>query len=187
MPSPYERFIPPGATLVDPDGTDAAVYTYEHATASGKTRLAAIAYSGKGAKPVFHEAYMSEAGRAERVKAFIAGRHAAAEYKRKAAEERKRPHDYKAGDILVSSWGYEQTNVDFYEVTEVPSPMMVIMRKIGGHRTDTGYESGTVLPVPGAFIGAPMRKKVSSGAVSLTSYSSAFRWDGKPKHWSSYA
>ena len=38
-------------------------------------------------------------------------------------EERKKkaqqPHSLKVGDILYCSWGYDQTNVDFFKVSEV--------------------------------------------------------------------
>ena len=36
----------------------------------------------------------------------------------------------KKGDILVSSWGYEQTNIDFYKVVGV-TPKSVKIVKLG--------------------------------------------------------
>ena len=39
--------------------------------------------------------------------------------------------DLKAGDLFSCSWGYEQTNVDFYQVVEVKKSSFVI-REIGG-------------------------------------------------------
>ena len=33
----------------------------------------------------------------------------------------------KQGDILVSSWGYEQTNVDFYEVVKVTAKTVTLI------------------------------------------------------------
>lgn len=43
----------------------------------------------------------------------------------------------KAGDIFYCSWGYDQTNVYFYEVARVTATKAE-MRPIGGHRTDAG-------------------------------------------------
>lgn len=37
----------------------------------------------------------------------------------KPKEEIKRNHNVKVGDIFVASWGYEQTNLDFFLVTEL--------------------------------------------------------------------
>jgi hypothetical protein len=53
------------------------------------------------------------AQRAEYIAGFIAGRKQAAEAKAKRQAERKAPHTLKVGDILVSSWGYDQTNIDY--------------------------------------------------------------------------
>lgn len=37
----------------------------------------------------------------------------------KPKEEIKRNHNVKVGDIFVASWGYEQTNLDFFVVAEL--------------------------------------------------------------------
>lgn len=39
-------------------------------------------------------------------------------------------HNYKVGDILYDSWGWEQTNIDFYEVVEV-SEKSIVIEEIG--------------------------------------------------------
>ena len=33
----------------------------------------------------------------------------------------------KQGDIFVSSWGYDQTNVDFYEVVKVAAKTVTLI------------------------------------------------------------
>ena len=33
----------------------------------------------------------------------------------------------KQGDVFVSSWGYEQTNVDFYEVVKVTAKTVMLI------------------------------------------------------------
>lgn len=90
------------------------------------------------------------------------------------------------GDIFSSSWGYNQTNIDFYQVTR-KMKAMVVLRKIakkvvGG----VGTPSEKVMPIPNKFTGSPIRKKVKSGWrgkawIDLTSYSGASPWDGKPE------
>jgi hypothetical protein len=37
----------------------------------------------------------------------------------KPKEEIKRTHNVKVGDVFYASWGYEQTNLDFFLVTEL--------------------------------------------------------------------
>ncbi len=94
----------------------------------------------------------------------------------------------KVGDILYSSWGYDQTNIDFYQVIEVRGKMVVI-QSIGSEVTEyTGLDQWTVMPRKDSFRGEPMRKLVqrpydgNGYYLHLESYSSAYLWDGQPKH-----
>lgn len=95
----------------------------------------------------------------------------------------------EVGDIWYSSWGYEQTNIDWYQVTKA-SKCNVWLTPIKGTRKDDGFMSGTTVPLPNEFCGKEKRhkfKKYSKAyCCSLTSYSSAFEWDGKPKRYSYY-
>jgi len=94
----------------------------------------------------------------------------------------------EAGDIFYSSWGYEQTNIDFYQVTKV-SDSMVTLRMIAQDATEHDMR-GTCTPRPGEFIGNPIRRKPrGNGAEALLkikSYAYAYPWDGKPKNFSTY-
>jgi hypothetical protein len=89
------------------------------------------------------------------------------------------------GDIFVSSWGYNQTNIDFYEVVRKMKTMAAfrkIAKKVVGGQ---GQASEKVMPMPGKFTGPAIRKKVKAGWkgdawIDLTSYSGASLWDGRP-------
>lgn len=50
---------------------------------------------------------------------------------KKAEAKRNLINPYKVGDILYSSWGYDQTNVDFYQIVEVMAKS-IELRKIKG-------------------------------------------------------
>lgn len=84
----------------------------------------------------------------------------------------------EVGAIFVDSWGYEQTNIDFYEVVAKPSAKTVIVREIAC-RTEEGSEmshgmADNVFPVRGAFIGPEMKKRIDSyGGFKTSSFSSA--------------
>lgn len=103
-------------------------------------------------------------------------------------------HDFKVGDILVSSWGYEQTNVDWYQVVGVTAKSVKI-REIKGRVQETGFMSGESVPIPDAFIdnlwfGEQKTARINSfGRVNITSdgHITAKKWDGYPKHVSWYA
>ena len=92
----------------------------------------------------------------------------------------------KVGEILYCSWGYDQTNVDWYEVLAVTKASIKI-RKISGRVIESGQGSDKVVPVPGSADPAAKvltkRVKQYDGRynVTISSYSSAYLWDGKPQ------
>lgn len=87
------------------------------------------------------------------------------------------------GDVLYRSWGYDQTNVDFYEVTEKPSAATAVIVGISAKSvagSSHGGMSDEVVPLKGSFGDHPSKKIIRSlGDLSL--------WDGRPKYRSWYA
>lgn len=158
-------------------------------------RPAAMGFIFDRAKPEFNYAYASAERLEKHLAEFFDSAKASESYKverdvkRKA--ERATPHPLKVGDILVSSWGYDQTNVDFYQVVSVPSAHFVEIRPIGGKTVEdsgNGYDRGNCVADPDHFTGPAFRKRAShSGTVVIESYRSAYPWDGRPRYWSSYA
>jgi hypothetical protein len=184
---PRESYLPknnPTLKLVDSQGTDAVVYTYEH---NGK--LLAIAFHGKSNSPDWHYNFGKEEGRQARIQSFIDGRKRHAEYRAERKAERQKPHTLAVGDIMVSSWGYEQTNVDFYQVIRVIGKNTVEIREIKQTYRETGSMCGYVKPIKDAFVEKAelMIKRVNENAVRMNSFSHAIKWDGSEKYTSSYA
>lgn len=104
----------------------------------------------------------------------------------KYQEEKKQ---FKTGVILYSSWGYEQTNIDFYQITERKKDF-VILQKIGAKKSydDNFNDRGSCVADPSVKIGEPFRKKISKYAsINLNTYSWCGLWDGRSLGWSSYA
>lgn len=60
---------------------------------------------------------------------------------------------YKLGDILHHSWGYDQTNCDYYQVVGV-KPASVILRPIGAQTVPNseGFMSSRLMPVRDNFL-----------------------------------
>lgn len=100
----------------------------------------------------------------------------------------------KAGDILTSSWGWEQTNVSFYKVLK-RTPKQVQLQEIGAKKTesDTLAMQGTSVPDESVKRSGTFRKKVSTSytgdeeMVGIESYELAKLWDGTPEKFTSYA
>jgi hypothetical protein len=99
---------------------------------------------------------------------------------------------YKVDDVLSSSWGYDQTNVDFYKVVAVKKSL-IELRRLKSETKENGFMCGDTWPVqPFEFderYPAVIRKKPKpDGSVKLESWGMWCRpWDGKPKHCSWYA
>lgn len=84
----------------------------------------------------------------------------------------------KVGDIFVDSWGYEQTNVDFFQVVAKPSAKTVVVREIAC-RTEENSEmshgmADNVFPARDAFIGEEQKKRIDNyGGFKTRSFSVA--------------
>jgi len=147
---------------------------------------------GSNSKPILNLAFRTWEQAEERIKQQIDAQTWWKEEKQKRSEQRKAyQHTLKVGDILCSSWGYDQTNVDFYQVINIPSKKSVTIRKIGLDmpRGEEGFMCGySAVPIKDSFTGEPFTKRVTTGgSVKLTDYSYAWLWDGKEKYVSWYA
>lgn len=111
------------------------------------------------------------------------------------AERKAFKTSLKKGDILNNSWGYDQTNVDFFKVVEVPSAKRVVVVKIGSElKQGEGYSpmAGTVTPDESRILSKPFKCVVKRGdyvsvAGSRYSFEDASKWNGRPKYNSWYA
>ena len=158
-----------------PEDVDLEVWKYEK-----KGSLFGVAFAGRAQKPVWHYRFRSEGQLQKKIDDSIKTRRSIAQNRKERAEQRKIPHSLKKGDILSSSWGYDQTNIDFYEVVDVLAKSVVV-RKIGEKVVKSSPGSDYVVPAPGKFIGPAMRKRATKdNYVRIDSVSSASPWNGKP-------
>jgi hypothetical protein len=109
------RWVPDGAEAINEDHGLAVVFTYQNP----KGLLCALAYTGKAAKPTFHYAYREEERRAARIAEFFRDVRARRERITNRRAEDLEPHELKAGAIIYNTWGYDQTNVDWYRIVRV--------------------------------------------------------------------
>jgi hypothetical protein len=97
---------------------------------------------------------------------------------------------YKEGDILNTDWGWEQTNVEFYQVVKA-TEKSVWLREIDNKATYSSKTmSGDKTPIPGKFVNATILKRkmpYKGESIKIQSFIPAFRWKGLPVHYSSYA
>ena len=116
------------------------------------------------------------------VEAWRTGRKAELKAKRDAL---KASDHWSVGDVLYNSWGYEQTNIDWYQVVEVKAKSIVI-RAVAKNFGATGWLQGRSQPRRNDFCGDPMLKPLDeNGHVSMR-HGAATKWDGRAVHESSY-
>lgn len=91
------------------------------------------------------------------------------------------------GDIFVATWGYEQTNADFFQVVGL-TKSGVKVRHIEDKKTESSPQamSGYAMPLKNNFDGPIKTKRLRNsqywGEVfnAGDSMGTARKWDGKP-------
>ena len=94
-------------------------------------------------------------------------------------------HDWKEGDILVSTWGYNQTNVDFYRVEEVRGKQKVILshlenKTVADHEITIEVVPCLESPVSDEKIVKMVLTRDSRHYVKIRNFMTAVKWSGKP-------
>jgi hypothetical protein len=195
-----ERFIPQGYELtIDHKELGITVYVRDGQTLGG------LCFVGKAVKPTWFYRFKSVEQRNKQIQETFDL--VQSKLDRKTQEKAKKAdamsnHGVVAGDVFRCSWGYDQTNIDYYEVIAVTGKTATICR-IGCLSEDTGWLQGESVPQLGAFIGKPYKKLIQKRSVdseaylTMNSYSTAFKMQpiakvgNKPvfesSHWTAYA
>jgi hypothetical protein len=157
------------------------------------SRYHAMGYRGTASKPTFNYTFRKVENMNTYILSFFDGVRASQIAKEKRQKEKKEfTTTFKPGDILCESWGYEQTNINFYQVIEVSGKQTIIIREVCGTVEEKGFMQGTCIPRPNIWArdSLLMKKRVqcfgTSEYVTISSYSSARKWDGSPKFCSWY-
>ena len=179
---------------------DIGIVVFEHTESDG--HVTRRGFSGKRMKEDFYYLFQSVEHADSFVHRWTEERRRDAELKAKRKAElaikMAQPHKLKAGDVLYCSWGWEQTNIDYFEVTALVGRRTVEIRKIAKNSTETLWQQGTCTPKKGHFIGKALRRKVlaDGDAVKINSICWASLEVPKtengietypPRYWTAYA
>ena len=87
----------------------------------------------------------------------------------------------KEGDILVSSWGYDQTNIDYYKIVRKSAGSVWIQKLKKEYLEQTGWAHYKVVPSDEFASETELVKRYKTGDnVKISNYAWAYLWDGKP-------
>lgn len=98
---------------------------------------------------------------------------------------------YVPGKIVVNSWGYDQTNIDYYLIVK-RTKHFVTLQAIGyATNVETGFLTGDCTPDPNKPLDKPLlRRKVHVWDGKEQGIDIEFGWcslwHGGANHWSSY-
>lgn len=103
----------------------------------------------------------------------------------KAQKDAEEDAAVKVGDIFASSWGYDQTNVDFYQVVKTTAKTLTLRQIEQKVVSGEGSPSEKVVPRPNKFLlnKKPLNRRLSKyGGVKIHDYENAYPWNGNPMH-----
>jgi hypothetical protein len=156
--------------------------------------ICARAFVGTAARPTWYYRFRSCEEMNTYIEKFLNERKKLLEYKQDRKNKRKVPAistvPFKIGDILYDSWGWEQTNIDFYEVIKVKTASSIVIRKIAQNTVETSFMSGHTTPKKGKYVDEPITKRVQwydNKPYIASEFGSIGKWDGKPISCSWYA
>lgn len=149
-----QRFIPTGYVEYKPEIGDypqdlfACYVNFE--------KLSAIFYIGKQSKPAWYNRFNDIDSLKKKINTSISNLMSWEDAKKERKEKKKTEIlDIKVGDLFVSSWGYEQTNVDFYQCIDVKGKTFTIRPIACKTVEDSTMSHGmadNVVPVKDAFL-----------------------------------
>ena len=136
-----------------------------------------VAYKGRKSKAERSRIFSNVETRDRELASFVEFHEGVEARKR---QEREAVHGLAVGDIVYSIWGYEQTNVTFYEVVRVPSARTATVRKLKANWIESEPCSmrGTSTPRPGEYV--ENEKPRNRRATGWHTLGELEKWNGKP-------
>ena len=178
------RYIPPDAKELRFDSVSAVIYVTKH----GEASYTAKAYQGTAYHPAWHYSFKTPDRFEAYAQEWLHNLEASKVFRAEQKAKQSGICPWKVGQILSCTWGYDQTNQDYYEVIAIRGKVVDI-QVIGQHAIDRqGPYGDTVIPFRG-FRGKVIKSKKpqthdngKTWFLRMTSYSFAYPWDGKPDH-----
>jgi len=150
-----------------------------------KEKPSCIAFKKKGKNKLWWYRFKNDEHMNDTINQVLSGYKEHEERKEEYKAERLKPHTLKVGDVLYTSWGYDQTNIDFYKVVKLVGKTSVKLCKM----TNQYYESDCrasdkVVPGDVKENAKPFLKRVNGkdNHVNISSFEFARVWDGKAKY-----
>lgn len=186
------RWIPKDSLPIEQEGLG-VVYVYPIDGREGKV-YGAIAYAFKRTKADWHHIYKTDAKLDVAIEEWFNRLRGHLQHVKTMRAEYNKPHNFKVGDIVTNSWGYDQTNVDWYRVTRTTEhyvwlkPVAATLQTDEGAGPMSGYErlalDENLKPID---LDKPEQKHKASGNGVTMKYGVGSKWTGESQYSSWYA
>lgn len=181
------RHIPDGYLAYTPDGVNHGTLV---SCFFNKDRMTAMMFIGKQSKSTWHFKFPS-------IEALDKKFHETWNrvenwelMKVERKEQRKKEVlEVKVGDLFVSSWGWEQTNVDFYQCVATKGKRTFVIREIASKMSNRATGNGMAcfkIPVKDAFLDPEKYPPLTKSSLKLNSYSSLSKTTEESEHYCSW-
>jgi hypothetical protein len=149
----------------------------------------ALIFLGKAVRPTKHVRFSTKEGRQAYVDNVLKNYQVRQENTENRKKQQEQPSNLKVGDILYTSWGYDQTNVEFFQVVKTIGKRTVELVRVACTSSSRSDYTDDLMPIKDSFITEGYRSeengtyRVKNGnTVSFNSYKNGWLWDGKPKY-----
>ena len=187
------RYIPENTLPIEEPGLG-VIYVSRLMGRDGKWRFAAIAYREKALRSDWNYTFKTDLELDKHVEAWFDGLR---QHKQRVVDRRKAEfagHCFQVGDIVTNSWGYDQTNVDWYLVKRRTQNYVWLKPVVSQLTADEGCSpmSGVeslrldehLKPIEGAD---PETKHRASGDYVTMRHGCGSKWTGEKEYSSWYA
>jgi hypothetical protein len=127
-------------------------------------------FFGNQSKPVVHCYYRTEKEREISVTRTFESRRDRCNLIAKRAEARKAfINPYKVGDIFRTRWGYDQTNIEYFEVIAATRKTVTVRELQQVSTPEQGFMTAKCSPMPGLFIekAEPIKCVVNGSGIRI--------------------
>jgi hypothetical protein len=150
-----------------------------------KDKPSCIAFPKKGKNKLWWYRFKNVEQMNNRINDLISSYEEREKRKQEYKAERLKPHTLKVGDILYTSWGYDQTNIDFYKVVKLVGKTSVMLCKMYNQYLESDcIASDRVIPGEIKENAEPFLKRVNGkdNHINISSFEFARKWDNSPKY-----
>lgn len=180
-------YAPEGTVIRDFDDIKISIFENERER-NGTPVFVARAFQGRQQKPEKSYYFDDKLARANWINNYLKDKYKSFNYHKerkelKKIQDEKDFKELKIGDVFYTSWGYDQTNVDFYELISIKSKTGTFER-LGKRSSKEKFMSAQVFP--GERTGKRFIARLKGNTFKADYGQTAWKTDRESSHYSSW-